>query len=143
MRFPVQHYMLQGGSHVAAGYDATHHNGLTGAGSTHVIPAALAQYVGRHYTTQALPAHGYSIPGSTWLPQYVMQPAPPHHLAQIDVRHPVFTYPPSGARIRYPGGGGPVRTGNEPKNVDFPLRRRRPPVYRRWRENKFHMSSSC
>jgi len=82
MRFPVQHYMLQG-SHV--GYEAAH-NGLTGTAGSHVIPAtALAQYVGRHYTTQALPAHGYSIPASTWLPQYVMQPAPPHHLAQIDV----------------------------------------------------------
>lgn len=73
--------MLQG-SHV--GYDTTH-NGLTGTGGSHVIPA-LAQYVGRHYTTQALPAHGYSIPATgAWLPQYVMQPTPPHHLAQIDV----------------------------------------------------------
>ncbi|XP_022177797.1 protein alan shepard isoform X5 [Myzus persicae] len=82
VRFPVQHYMLQG-SHV--GYEAAH-NGLTGSAGSHVIPAtALAQYVGRHYTTQALPAHGYSIPASTWLPQYVMQPAPPHHLAQIDM----------------------------------------------------------
>ncbi|XP_025409111.1 protein alan shepard isoform X1 [Sipha flava] len=80
VRFPVQHYMLQG-SHV--GYDGTH-NGLTGTGGSHVIPATLAQYVGRHYTTQALPAHGYSIPASSWLPQYVMQPAPPHHLAQIE-----------------------------------------------------------
>jgi hypothetical protein len=75
--------MLQG-SHV--GYDGTH-NGLTGTGGSHVIPATLAQYVGRHYTTQALPAHGYSIPASSWLPQYVMQPAPPHHLAQIEVCH--------------------------------------------------------
>lgn len=81
MRFPVQHYMLQG-SHV--GYDSSH-NGLTGGAGAHVMPATLAQYVGRHYATQALPAHGYSIPASTWLPQYVMQPAPPHHLAQIDV----------------------------------------------------------
>ncbi|XP_050529679.1 protein alan shepard isoform X6 [Daktulosphaira vitifoliae] len=80
VRFPVQHYMLQG-SHV--GYDAAH-NGLTTAATTHVLPASLAQYVGRHYATQALPAHGYSIPASTWLPQYVMQPAPPHHLAQLD-----------------------------------------------------------
>lgn len=78
--------MLQG-SHV--GYDATH-NGLTGTAGAHVIPAALAQYVGRHYAAQ-LPAHGYSIPASTWLPQYVMQPAPPHHLAQIDVCH-CFTF---------------------------------------------------
>lgn len=75
--------MLQG-SHV--GYDGSH-NGLTGTGGSHVMPGALAQYVGRHYTTQALPAHGYSIPASSWLPQYVMQPAPPHHLTQIDVCH--------------------------------------------------------
>ncbi|XP_025409118.1 protein alan shepard isoform X7 [Sipha flava] len=73
------------GSHV--GYDGTH-NGLTGTGGSHVIPATLAQYVGRHYTTQALPAHGYSIPASSWLPQYVMQPAPPHHLAQIEMIQP-------------------------------------------------------
>lgn len=81
MRFPVQHYMLQG-SHI--GYDATH-NSLSGASGAHVIPATLAQYVGRHYTTQALPAHGYSIPGSTWIPQYLMPSTPQHHLAQIDV----------------------------------------------------------
>ncbi|VVC44751.1 Hypothetical protein CINCED_3A018261 [Cinara cedri] len=65
------------------GYDTTH-SGMTSAGGTHVIPGTLAQYVGRHYTTQAMPAHGYSIPASTWVPQYVMQPAPPHHLTQID-----------------------------------------------------------
>ncbi|XP_050439956.1 protein alan shepard isoform X3 [Adelges cooleyi] len=79
VRFPVQHYMLQG-SHV--GYDGGHSGSTPGA---HVLPTALAQYVGRHYATQALPAHGYSIPASTWVPQYVMQPAPPHHLAQIDM----------------------------------------------------------
>lgn len=80
VRFPVQHYMLQG-SHV--GYDGTH-NGIAGAAGAHVIPTALAQYVGRHYAAQ-LPTHGYSIPASTWLPQYVMQPAPPHHLTQLEV----------------------------------------------------------
>lgn len=72
--------MLQS-SHI--GYDGTH-NSLPGTSGSHVLPATLTQYVGRHYTTQPLPAHGYSIPGSTWLPQYLMQ-TPQHHLTQIDV----------------------------------------------------------
>lgn len=84
--------MLQGSPHV--GYDATH-GGMTGAGGAHVIPGTLTQYVGRHYATQPVPAHGYSIPASTWVPQYVMQPAPAHHMTQIEVinAHVPVVYP--------------------------------------------------
>ncbi|VVC44766.1 Hypothetical protein CINCED_3A007900 [Cinara cedri] len=80
MRFPVHHCMLQNSTR----YDSTR-GGMTGAGGTHIIPGTLAQYVGRHYTTQVMPALGYSIPALTWVQQNMMRPAPPHHSTQIDM----------------------------------------------------------
>lgn len=52
-------------------------NGVT---TQHMLPAALTQY-GRHYGAQTM--QSYSLPGSPWLPQYVMQPAP--HMTQVEV----------------------------------------------------------
>ncbi|VVC34593.1 Hypothetical protein CINCED_3A000073 [Cinara cedri] len=80
VRFPVQHYMLQGST---IGY-AMIHGAMIGAGGTHVTPGTLAQYFGRNHTTQAMPAHCYWIPATAWVPQYMMQPASPHP-AQIDM----------------------------------------------------------
>ncbi|XP_069683320.1 protein alan shepard isoform X2 [Periplaneta americana] len=50
-------------------------NGVT---AQHMLPTALTQY-GRHYGG-TMP--GYSLTGTPWLPQYVMQPAP--HMTQVE-----------------------------------------------------------
>lgn len=66
--------------------------------ATPMLPAAIAQY-GRHYQQTV---QGYPMPGTQWVPQYLMQPTT--HIPQVE---DAYAMPMGGAHMNtgYKGDG--------------------------------------